>query len=581
MATTIKQTVDSAEQELDATVASLPLPTKDSTTAAWLLLTATEDALRLPLIATKDQLHPASYIGLTDRFKYGLKHALNITSNRQYFGSFRRIPRTVDPDHYKQAITLLLKGAAYQAAVAAFSGYHQGMNECHVIDKELAFRPIANRDLRLRARDLLEATAGSGRTFGIRSPLLMMAEWLRTVPPTSIASHIRSSIRLDHHRIVYTDTLDADRDVYTMLATGSEILPDDWFTSYGDKRTITSILRALLTIQALHSLTINHGARIKNIVGGSLPSIVLSIDRSRLISRIMNLTDIDRSTVTEIVRLLTYGQGVNSPDPALQPLISPGGEMLLCAPMLVCSSNLERNFLTLLARVAPREFHASSHVFEHWMTTRLLDALKARPWMQVVNKTIPVIRSVGEIDCLLLDPMSNTVVLLELWWQMPPAETRELNNREETALAKTKQARRKLDAVEKNLPDILKYLDLTSDGTWKCHAALVSESFLPSQKNTDNVFVISRRALQGLLVGPQQTLSGIWDAIERELWLPEEGRHFTTEIIHHQIGDVKFNTLELIPTELGALFALITMDVGVNYSIAVGPESPWPNQHHG
>jgi hypothetical protein len=553
-----KEAIDLAERRIDAEYLKLPLSVDSHGIAVWLLLTAVEDALRLPLVMHNRAFDHMHYVGLADSLKYGLKHALSSVGARSYSTCFRRTPRTVNLSHCAQAGQLLFRGMDYQAAVATFSSYRAGMSECRIVNDELAFRPMTGRDIRLRARDMLETMAGAGHVVGA-SPLNAMIRWLREGAPQSVVDHIKKTASISGDHVKYSSTPEGDVLIFNLFGEWSTLIPDDWHTPYGNKSTIQLVLRAILALHALHCLTVNTVAWSRR--GGCMSSIVLAISRQELVQRIHALTSVDRSAIAEIVDLLVYGSGnVNSPDPALQPFYAADKITLLSAPMFICSSDLERNFLTLLTRVAPRAFDSASDAFERQMTDRLKNSFDKPEWRSVFNRNISAIRSVGEVDCLLLDTVGRTMLLLELWWQIPPGETREVANREKTALEKANQANRKVTAVRANIAAVLEFVGLPIEDGWTAHALLVSESFLPSGKNVENIPVISRRALQGLLAGPHSRLIDVWNATQTEVWVPREGSHFTTGISHHTLGGIRFSNLRLLPTLEGILFAYISMD---------------------
>jgi hypothetical protein len=226
-------------------------------------------------------------------------------------------------------------------------------------------------------------------------------------------------------------------------------------------------------------------------------------------------------------------------------------------PLLICSSDLERNALTLLARVDAKAFDKASHVFEARMVEETRRGLDRTSWIPIYNRTLSAMKGAGEVDVLLFDRDSRTALLLELWWSIPPSEATEVLRREEKATEKAAQAHSKLASLQRNLSTVLRQAGIEDTAGWSAHALLVTDGFLPTQR-TGLVPVVTRRTLLGHLA-PAFRASDTYARIASEFWLPVLGEHFTTTAVDHDCNTVQFSSLAIDVTPAGLRFAASTL----------------------
>ncbi|MGN6105965.1 MAG: hypothetical protein ACTHU0_12735 [Kofleriaceae bacterium] len=194
------------------------------------------------------------------------------------------------------------------------------------------------------------------------------------------------------------------------------------------------------------------------------------------------------------------------------------------------------------------------------MTDQLRHVLDRHPWNSVYNSHIPGGESAGEVDVIIIDASSRQVLVLELWWTIPPGETREVLQRESTASGKAEQASRKRDAAVANLTRLLSRHGCgDNDNHWIVSCALVSETFLPISPLGD-VPVLTRRTLQFALKQHDLLLDACaWIASGE--WLPVEGQHFTAEYDRTTIGNVTFRNFGVGVPEAGFAHVRSTLDL--------------------
>lgn len=549
--------VDETEHAIDAVLRGLPLRVDSLENAQHVLLSAVEDRIRAPLIFGTEPVDLTLYLGMLDGAKYALKYALAEVMRRGIPATGSPPAVRIDGDAYREAISLLDAGRDYQAAVAAFTAYRAGKNICTFVGGMLKFRPADDRDVRFRVRDALESMIGPKLATSVMTPINAFIKWMVGPPPPLLLDEARQTQPGPDDTLACRPSAALVRFIFDNTANLNQCIPAQWVGSYRTGIEIARVLHALVSMCLAHTLLINSGAYLHGVRGMGLHSVLLRRTRGELIEQLVAVSGVGRSWVQRIVAVLLYGSsGAHSPDPALQPLIGVGQEVSAC-PLLVCSSDVERNFLTLLARISKKEFDAASHVFEAQMTQKLKAALAKLPLQVVYNRALPGMKGAGEVDVLLLDSSSKMALLLELWWTIPPSEAQEVLRRESAAAKKGNQASKKLLALRTNLPTVLTAFGLSDPTGWTSEGLLITDGFLPSKRV--GVPVVTRRTFESYL----QRYPALREAVERvasEEWLPVLGEHFENlEVENSNAAAVPFSTIAFTVTEAGVVHAASTL----------------------
>lgn len=554
---TVEEQIANAERSIDDAWRRMPVPAAHLGAAKWVVLSVCEDLMRMPLI--HDKLAEAfagdlRYMHWIDDLKYALKHALSRLDGECEPGVLRRAPTNMNGDHYRAATKLLRTGMTFRLATIAFGAFHAGAERCELRDGVLSFVPAGDFDLRYRARELLEnSIAPKAPRAG--SAILRVREWL-TDPPASVRNAIEM-ITVRTRKVHSPAESEALATIFAELPNTAYVLPTAWKSPFGDAATVSQILQGLVSVCAWSFLRVTMGEVFHGQTGVGLEWIAPVTTTSALAAQVAAIAGTPLDPTKRLLELLTYGGSVQSPDPALQPLVPVASGVICFAPLFVCGCALERNMLALLARADPKAFDAASDAFEDHMTDLLRDVLKGRPWSVVCNSHMPGASAAGEVDVIVIDPASHHVLVLELWWMIPPGETREVLQREATARTKTRQAARKRDAAQSNLPALLKRSKINLDATgWTVTCALVSESFLPISRV--EVPVLTRRTLQCALKRSDD-LSKVAGWIASDEWLPKLGEHYTEEADITEIGGVRFSIRGVAVPEAGLVFARSTL----------------------
>jgi hypothetical protein len=231
--------------------------------------------------------------------------------------------------------------------------------------------------------------------------------------------------------------------------------------------------------------------------------------------------------------------GTTSPDPALQPFIPVAPDQYAIPCTLILSSNWQRNLLSLHARVSSRTFDASSSVFEKKMTTKLMDRLPT-PIYSRANVTISGEAQTEEIDLVLVDSESETILICELRWMIQPGDAREVLNRMSVCYEKVEQAERKLTFSKSHISLLTNILDLDPTKNWKLNAAVVIEGFggIPSPRPNETPIVPVEVFVR--IFGLISDLDKAHAFLCSTLWLPRLGLDFERPVEETDLWGVKF-----------------------------------------
>lgn len=536
-----KERVLELEAVVDRVLDLAELPSTDRSTCYWCLLTVAEDQQRL---LARQAFHDperflATAIGFSNRVKFQLKHALAAVLRRTADVS-GPIPTRLEDAQYVTGVELLKVMEQYNAAVAAFSSFAAGSatakTEPHA--PLLHFFPKPGAD-KYQALDYLESLL---EPFSTAYGLMMNWIWGGLVAP-AVVKEIALRARGDGDLVVYDYDAELASALSSELGPAEGMIPTDWHCAYGTAAEIQSVIRALRTVAAYHAISVNMGAERLQLTGIGLNSLILSLTEDELIHRVQALTTVHHEIVDKLIRLLVFGAKTNNPDPALQPLVPAGVARLLLAPSFFLSSHAERNLLVLLARVDSREFDKTSHTFEARMVKQIDDLIRSlsRPyWKLRTLFTIPGAREVGDVDLLLADAHSRTVVVGELKWTLPPGDPREWILRDAEARRKTNQVMRKHEAVMRRMPQLLEALglDAAKHRDWRATPVVVIEGF--TAESQDDVAVVTRDVfLRGLSASTSLKQATKW-LVSRE-WLPHRNHDF-----FRRAGHTTLNGVELI-----------------------------------
>jgi len=205
-----------------------------------------------------------------------------------------------------------------------------------------------------------------------------------------VVNIIADSVRISERRVIYEYLPHMAVRLASEMSQHNLLIPEGWHFPWGGRYETTLLINALCVRCMYHWIAVHFGASLKGLKGGGEASLLYVTSLPALLRDLQIMCSLEESVIREFVRYLTYGYGMQTPDPALQPIIAVGNGRIAIPCMLFLSSNYERNLLTLQARIDPDSFNTLSELFEEQMVTNLLRDITPRWPLTKANITIRV-----------------------------------------------------------------------------------------------------------------------------------------------------------------------------------------------
>jgi hypothetical protein len=559
------------EVAADTAFASQQLPHPNSHVSAWYFLTVSEDSQRLLFANLGKQMDDWRVEYFLDRYKFSLRHCLLALRREARDTTVMPLPANVVPELYERTHHFLAAGIDYSDVAQICSSAHSGSSR--IVDEEPGFAVELNQQLLDKRYGALELMRQSGGELVIPWCGVLWF-WIRHSEQAPLTvRQIAESTRLSRRRIRYVFEPELSRQLGQSLPQQPFLIPDGWRFPWGGRHETTLLINALCLRVAYHVIAVHFGAARIRLRGGAESDICFCISDEELVHDIYTNSSLEPVQIRKFVEYLTYARGVDSPDQALQPLVPLGGNRLGVAGIGLLSSNVERNLLTLQARLEPRLFDSQSSLFEIEMTRDLRFTIEQK-WQRVAaNRKFQLGGASEEIDLLVCEPETRTVLVLELRWMLPPADPREVQIKKRTCFEKVEQAKRKVAAANSDIARLLRVafgITTKPSEAWNVFGAVVVQGYGGAISQRDLIPVIPDWVLKaGICSAPSLLHLANW--MQSLTWLPVEGRDFDVQESNDLLG-IQIRHLGLAPIRQGrdylsdATFALRSARQNVTFT---------------
>ena len=524
------------EKEIDCHYKSNPLVNLPFATAAWCLLTFTENVM-LREVSRPVKFQDRAIIG--DNFVNELKYPIYWLYRA--CGSGGQVPFAYNDTTYEASRNLLELGGEYGWFVSAYTYASHGWvgldpkgSKIQPTEDLFAGAEYNAYDLLIKPHKSLEAL--SSINFD-NFPIDAIGHSLK------IHSD-RFSYKLNPR--IISDTIMAMQPTLDAMF----LLPSEWkFSRYtlGDFRKVFEAIFAIAFIRALAgSIATGQG------YVGYADSIYVAT-RDELLRRVVRYSRISNSKVQSIFDDLSYGnRDISKPDPALQPLIQLDSDSYAIMPHLWLSSSAERNLTVLLNKLpSEREIYAKLvDEKERLMRERFKTCLSADGFRFTCGK----VQGLPDVDLAIIMDSKKTCLLLELKWFIEPAETREIIERSEEIEKGISQVLKLKQAFANNHTPLLEKLKI--DSSYRLEGVVVSENWIGHAKvQSPEIPVIQANHLIAKLKAAE-SLQSVMEWLQDRKYLPREGEHFKVHMTTHTIGDWSLKWYEIQPLISDAFFPL-------------------------
>jgi hypothetical protein len=536
--------VAKVERAIDASLEALRLPAEEFFQALWHFLTVSEDIPRMMVLRSSGSMteHGESdetmrLSCILDDHKYALRYILDLIDRR--LPRARTLPKRIKTGEasYITAARSLAIARDYRTAVRLFTLYHSREGVCTIDESgdHLWFSFPAHSEA------YLTVEYSVGIEDATTNMMLALFAWLRFPDDApALVKQIGDSVAaVNEDRLVYNFDRGAARELARILPNPKswDFVPPSWAFPWGNRAEVMSLWNSLLIRCAYHLLAINFGASRLQITGGGVDDLCLRIKQGELVQNIRRISEAPVDRIVRFVQGITYGRGTQTPDPALQPLMPCGGGELLVPCTQILSSSNGRNLLSLHARVDKESFNSQSAAFEQAMVEDVAALASGR---FPLVRTQFNFRPTGEIDLVIVDDRSATILIGELRWMIPPGDPREIVNRMKVCREKVIQVEKKVRGVKKDTLTFLRRLGWKGSrpASWEVVGFVITENFGFRSSNADIPMLPLDVLRVGLTAGINAQQLHLW--LKSERWLPRKGEHF-----HIVQDDVRFDLYTL------------------------------------
>ena len=247
-----------------------------------------------------------------------------------------------------------------------------------------------------------------------------------------------------------------------------------------------------------------------------------------------NLTQLEKTVVTELIDLLTFsigtmesGKGVMCAGAICQPFYNVGSELALSS-LLTLGSSAERNLFTLLANKSSQTYDKIKKQKERQWSRELVAAFRRKGVHAVDQKVMETNERVhGDIDLFLFDKRDRIALLIQLKWLLVDKIK---SNQMREAEKGIRQANDALDWIEANTDHAAQLLQISEqdlEGTKILPLVVLREGMLNGFVQDENVPVVSNEIFAFYTKALSGDLSSLWQNLKDKNYLPVEGADYS------------------------------------------------------
>lgn len=461
--------------------------------------------------------------GTADNLKYVLRSVLELAYNKCTHAPHTEHMPPIDRAVYSRCRTAIIAARFYESARLAFGCYWNGQAVYeHINGRHVFTSCICSR------HEMLD------RLVIANDRLLPDSD--NPFPWTISTLAADGTFDTSSKRAFYKFRPAIARRLNSSAPPSRQLLPGDWIAFSTNAHDLRAILNALVRRAEYHALAINTIANHHAVAGGCLDDLLLTMPWDRLVHQISTIAGTPKDSTQRILSALCFGTSTTSPDPALQPILAFDKTHVSLPCFTTMFSSVERNFLTLQARIDKDSFDKQSWLFERDMVlavSRDLQQLDIPFQTHIKTKA-------GEADVVFASPDGSTFFLAELKWFLPPGDARETLQRIPTVQHGAQQARRKLASLIQSgqAQSILRLPAAPSSYT-----AMVVTSGFSSATDTPDVACVPRAVFKTLL-GMLKGGADLPSLLRSQPWLPAEGEHFRAISQQHTLASVAFEWIQ-------------------------------------
>lgn len=534
------KSIQQIENEVDLFYKSLDLTTDIKGLAIWRALTVSEDTLFFAMndlykkgFGKATSSHLLWINELFENNKIAIKHMLSEIDKQCFDSHICVYDEIISPEVYTQLLKVYRASCDYSHICTLFISLHKKLTNAMQQNDEIHF---SYNKIDLEYSILHHHLSFEPSLVG-KSAFQVLYELMFLDFDDGLIQEIMSDAHFEGELINYPHSQKLMCYLYSQIAPFYVPVDERWIFPCFSLSEFRAYFRSLICICIHHTVAVLFNSRIHEIKGGGLEQRVLRIKKSLFKENISKYSGLSNETIEKITEFLTYGKNVKSPDPALQPLIDVGNEYVI-PNYLVITSNFDRNALTLHSRIDEKGFNKISHLFEVEMTKNILSKINGK-FTPLTNLMLPK-KEGGEIDLILLDESSKTILICELRWMLQPSDPNEIFNRQKVCMEKVEQAQKKVNAANKHKKHILRMgcCSIKDLSEWNVKGVVILDGFTGVQSDTD-IIILPKRVFTKI-VEMSESLQEVYDFFASYKWLPHTDHFGKINIRKTKFSDYTF-----------------------------------------
>jgi hypothetical protein len=255
-------------------------------------------------------------------------------------------------------------------------------------------------------------------------------------------------------------------------------------------------------------------------------SAVLAKKRTEWTDTLTDLGGLHRTLVEQVIVDLTFGR-TRPLDIYIHPFIpaAPDHSLLFLIPGLPLNSRADENILRVFSYTHPNEYQEFSKKKEEEMRT---DLEANNPHKFSIGGPVSLPGSLPDIDLLLEDASSSTLVVAEMKWTRKTVLAREHVERDEELLYGVEVQLKKVQEFLTRNPNHLKLIGAATRPLGEyanLSYMLIARDHLVWIPPQQNRYIVAYDALKTMLAEHQNLAEGVAELLRYD-WLPLEGREF-------------------------------------------------------
>lgn len=520
-----KTILDKIDRLVDEEFRNTDIPHPIYDFSVWYILLVHEDQTRFFFNGIYDE-ELQSMMMRIDEYKYALKNCL-LRVNAEARKEKISLPVSVNSDWYNNASRFVEAGRGYEKLYRSLGSGYSGRVD--VQESDYAFH-ISLKRAGIEAYALLEMI-GHGVEPSV-DILDFLYSWLReeSEEALSIRREFCNVSRLRKRIITYQYSIHLLDYISRRAPQRTIIIPEGFTFPWGTAMQTQALINSLSIRCFYHLMCVNSFAYENGLRGAGVESLLLVVDKEQLREDLSLLADFDSCNIDCFIDFLTFGIGVNTPDPALQPIFATSSGKLIIPCVLFLTNDAQRNLMALYARMHRKDFDRQSYLLE----VEMIEELK--PYLDkyeicLINKNMSANGQREEIDVLIVDQASSSILVLEMRSMIQPGDGREVFNRMIICEEKVDQLDRKISFVKNNLPIIIKRYFPASDldlSRIQIHGAVVLKGYGGQPSKSAEIPIVT---LPILKLGLEYTsnICSLHSWLKAKDWLPQLGEHFSIE----------------------------------------------------